>query len=89
MLAYSDVCYTIHVMFWCEVEEGAWCYHGSLVLVVLTYTFVFLTRPLTQDPNQLIRASALRVLSSIRVPIIAPIMMLAIKEVRTHYWAAI
>ncbi|CAG5867695.1 unnamed protein product [Menidia menidia] len=36
--------------------------------------------PLRQDPNQLIRASALRVLSSIRVPIIVPIMMLAIKE---------
>uniref|UniRef100_A0A6Q2X4K1 AP-3 complex subunit beta n=1 Tax=Esox lucius TaxID=8010 RepID=A0A6Q2X4K1_ESOLU len=33
-----------------------------------------------KDPNQLIRASALRVLSSIRVPIIIPIMMLAIKE---------
>ncbi|XP_066052512.1 AP-3 complex subunit beta-2 isoform X1 [Chamaea fasciata] len=33
-----------------------------------------------KDPNQLIRASALRVLSSIRVPIIVPIMMLAIKE---------
>ncbi|XP_076465075.1 AP-3 complex subunit beta-2-like isoform X2 [Babylonia areolata] len=33
-----------------------------------------------KDPNQLIRASALRVLSSIRVPVIAPIMMLAIKE---------
>ncbi|KAM6059060.1 LOW QUALITY PROTEIN: AP-3 complex subunit beta-2 [Theristicus caerulescens] len=32
-----------------------------------------------KDPNQLIRASALRVLS-IRVPIIVPIMMLAIKE---------
>uniref|UniRef100_A0AAQ5YTM4 AP-3 complex subunit beta n=1 Tax=Amphiprion ocellaris TaxID=80972 RepID=A0AAQ5YTM4_AMPOC len=32
------------------------------------------------DPNQFIRASALRVLSSIRVPIIVPIMMLAIKE---------
>lgn len=35
---------------------------------------------LDQDPNQLIRASALRVLSSIRVTIIVPIMMLAIKE---------
>lgn len=35
---------------------------------------------LFQDPNQLIRASALRVLSSIRVTIIVPIMMLAIKE---------
>ncbi|KAJ7311318.1 hypothetical protein JRQ81_006934 [Phrynocephalus forsythii] len=35
---------------------------------------------LINDPNQLIRASALRVLSSIRVPIIVPIMMLAIKE---------
>lgn len=35
---------------------------------------------LWQDPNQFIRASALRVLSSIRVPIIVPIMMLAIKE---------
>ena len=34
-----------------------------------------------QDPNQLIRASALRVLSSIRVSVIAPIMMLAVKEV--------
>ena len=34
-----------------------------------------------KDPNQLIRASALRVLSSIRVPMIAPIMMLAIKDV--------
>uniref|UniRef100_A0A915HZD4 Clathrin/coatomer adaptor adaptin-like N-terminal domain-containing protein n=1 Tax=Romanomermis culicivorax TaxID=13658 RepID=A0A915HZD4_ROMCU len=32
------------------------------------------------DPNQLIRASALRVLSSIRVAIIAPIMMLSIRE---------
>ena len=38
-----------------------------------------------KDPNQLIRASALRVLSSIRVPIIAPIMMLAIKEVYDIY----
>ncbi|XP_066471022.1 AP-3 complex subunit beta-1 isoform X2 [Tiliqua scincoides] len=36
-----------------------------------------------EDPNQLIRASALRVLSSIRVPIIVPIMMLAIKEAST------
>ncbi|XP_064413648.1 AP-3 complex subunit beta-1 isoform X1 [Latimeria chalumnae] len=36
-----------------------------------------------KDPNQLIRASALRVLSSIRVPIIIPIMMLAIKEAVT------
>ncbi|VDK44961.1 unnamed protein product [Anisakis simplex] len=33
-----------------------------------------------KDPNQLIRASALRVLSSIRVPMIAPIMLLAIRE---------
>uniref|UniRef100_A0A8C9VJJ3 AP-3 complex subunit beta n=1 Tax=Scleropages formosus TaxID=113540 RepID=A0A8C9VJJ3_SCLFO len=33
-----------------------------------------------KDPNQLIRASALRVLSSIRVTIIIPIMMLAIKD---------
>ncbi|KAG7265478.1 hypothetical protein CRUP_006779 [Coryphaenoides rupestris] len=33
-----------------------------------------------KDPNQMIRASALRVLSSIRVAIIVPIMMLAIKE---------
>ncbi|XP_063970298.1 AP-3 complex subunit beta-2-like isoform X3 [Lytechinus pictus] len=33
-----------------------------------------------KDPNQLIRASALRVLSSIRVHMIVPIMMLAIKE---------
>nr|XP_023663000.1 AP-3 complex subunit beta-2-like isoform X3 [Paramormyrops kingsleyae] len=33
-----------------------------------------------KDPNQLIRASALRVLSSIRVTIIVPIMMLAIRE---------
>ncbi|CAG0912795.1 unnamed protein product, partial [Notodromas monacha] len=33
-----------------------------------------------KDPNQLIRASALRVLSSIRVPVIIPIVMLAIKE---------
>lgn len=33
-----------------------------------------------KDPNQLIRASALRVLSSIRVEMIAPIMLLAIKE---------
>ncbi|XP_059381897.1 AP-3 complex subunit beta-1-like [Carassius carassius] len=36
-----------------------------------------------KDPNQLIRASALRVLSSIRVPIIVPIMMLSIKEAAT------
>merc|ERR1740128_1279959 len=33
-----------------------------------------------RDPNQLIRASALRVLSSIRVPVIVPIMMLAIRD---------
>ncbi|XP_069700513.1 AP-3 complex subunit beta-1 [Periplaneta americana] len=33
-----------------------------------------------KDPNQLIRASALRVLSSIRVPMIVPIVMLAIKD---------
>ena len=33
-----------------------------------------------KDPNQLIRASALRVLCSIRVPMIVPIMLLAIKE---------
>lgn len=42
-----------------------------------TTLFFFL---LLKDPNQLIRASALRVLSSIRVTIIVPIMMLAIKE---------
>ncbi|XP_051533063.1 AP-3 complex subunit beta-1-like isoform X2 [Myxocyprinus asiaticus] len=36
-----------------------------------------------KDPNQLIRAGALRVLSSIRVSIIVPIMMLAIKEAAT------
>lgn len=41
---------------------------------------LFFFSPLFQDPNQFIRASALRVLSSIRVPIIVPIMMLAIKE---------
>ena len=33
-----------------------------------------------KDPNQLIRASALRVLSSIRVPTIITIMMLAIRD---------
>ena len=33
-----------------------------------------------KDPNQLIRASALRVLSSIRVPVIVPIVMLAIRD---------
>ncbi|XP_045512570.1 AP-3 complex subunit beta-2 [Pieris brassicae] len=33
-----------------------------------------------KDPNQLIRASALRVLSSIRVPMIVPIVMLAIRD---------
>lgn len=33
-----------------------------------------------QDSNQLIRASALRVLSSIRVPTIVTIMMLAIRD---------
>lgn len=33
-----------------------------------------------KDPNQLIRASALRVLSSIRVSVIVPIMFLAIKD---------
>ncbi|KAK8403584.1 hypothetical protein O3P69_000558 [Scylla paramamosain] len=33
-----------------------------------------------KDPNQLIRACALRVLSSIRVPVIVPIMMLSIKD---------
>ena len=33
-----------------------------------------------KDPNQLIRASALRVLSSIRVPVIVPIVMLSIRD---------
>ena len=33
-----------------------------------------------KDPNQLIRACALRVLSSIRVQVIVPIMMLALKD---------
>lgn len=33
-----------------------------------------------KDPNQLIRASALRVLSSIKVALIVPIVMLAIKD---------
>ncbi|KAI3409775.1 hypothetical protein GPALN_006151 [Globodera pallida] len=33
-----------------------------------------------KDPNQLIRASALRVLSSIRVQMISPVVMLAIRE---------
>lgn len=44
------------------------------------FLFLFLPSVFLQDPNQLIRASALRVLSSIRVTIIVPIMMLAIKE---------
>ena len=45
---------------------------------------VFLLRgplSLSKDPNQLIRASALRVLSSIRVPVIVPIMLIALKQV--------
>lgn len=46
----------------------------------LAYSPSGTTLVLLQDPNQLIRASALRVLSSIRVTIIVPIMMLAIKE---------
>lgn len=46
----------------------------------LAYSLSGTTLVLLQDPNQLIRASALRVLSSIRVTIIVPIMMLAIKE---------
>ncbi|VDQ02134.1 unnamed protein product [Trichobilharzia regenti] len=33
-----------------------------------------------KDPNQLIRASALRVLSSIRIPLILPIVILAIQD---------
>jgi len=33
------------------------------------------------DPNQLIRASSLRILSSIRVPVIVPIMEIALKQV--------
>ena len=50
------------------------------ILFVLTFRFSICCL-FSQDPNQLIRGSALRVLSSIRVPVIAPIMMLAIKEV--------
>lgn len=48
------------------------------MLLIQSFTHGFIS--LWQDPNQFIRASALRVLSSIRVPIIVPIMMLAIKE---------
>ena len=47
---------------------------GVLDILVIVITSLW------QDPNQLIRASALRVLSSVRVGVIAPIMMLAIKE---------
>ena len=50
------------------------------VLRVLTSNMYLHTVVCLQDPNQLIRASALRVLSSIRVSMIVPIMMLAIKE---------
>lgn len=50
------------------------CQTISLYFIELT-TMIF-----PQDPNQLIRACALRVLSSIRVPVIVPIMMLAIKD---------
>jgi AP-3 complex subunit beta len=34
-----------------------------------------------KDPNQLIRASAVRVLCSIRIPVIVPIMLIAVKQV--------
>uniref|UniRef100_A0A183L0G2 Adaptin_N domain-containing protein n=1 Tax=Schistosoma curassoni TaxID=6186 RepID=A0A183L0G2_9TREM len=34
----------------------------------------------SQDPNQLVRASSLRVLSSIRIPLILPIVTLAIQD---------
>lgn len=50
---------------------------------LLKFYHFFLTE---QDPNQLIRGSALRVLSSIRVPVIAPIMMLSIKEASAIYY---
>lgn len=36
-----------------------------------------------KDPNQLIRASALRILCSIRVAVIVPIMLLSIKQAST------
>lgn len=32
------------------------------------------------DPNQLIRASSLRILSSVRIPDIVPIMLLSLKQ---------
>lgn len=54
-----------HSCVQCANENGCWN-------VVTVSSF--------QDPNQLIRASALRVLSSIRVPMIVPIVMLAIKD---------
>uniref|UniRef100_A0A671LMD4 AP-3 complex subunit beta n=1 Tax=Sinocyclocheilus anshuiensis TaxID=1608454 RepID=A0A671LMD4_9TELE len=53
------------------------------LLTLSLHMFFFISLLCVQDPNQLIRASALRVLSSIRVPIIVPIMMLAIKEAAT------
>ena len=51
------------------------CYQDKLGISTHTQSINIL-----QDPNQLIRACALRVLSSIRVPVIVPIMMLSIKD---------
>lgn len=58
-----------------STQSVSFCFHNSKLFGCSNQT-VFSS----QDPNQFIRASALRVLSSIRVPIIVPIMMLAIKE---------
>lgn len=35
-----------------------------------------------KDPNQLVRAWALRAITSVRIPVIVPIMLISIKQVR-------
>ncbi len=38
-----------------------------------------------KDPNQLVRACALRVLCNIRIPVIVPIVLIALKQARNGH----
>lgn len=75
-------------MLWmCRLEFRQYLLYAfcpnKTTLYFFSMFFFYVSLLCRQDSNQLIRASALRVLSSIRVPIIVPIMMLAIKEAAT------
>lgn len=89
-LKFNDICLFSSICFSLALQLICYLQVKKLVYVYLTryaeeqqdlaLLSISTFQRALKDPNQLIRASALRVLSSIRVLMISPIMMLAIKE---------